>query len=149
MSYSQTEIQNKKDSVIFDVNNFPVFKFIRSSDTLSIKYYIVKETDINTNIQFKSGYSDLSKFCDSLYFATVNKPEVELNAMALYTILFDKKLAIEEIKIIKRLGYSNRGIYNYDSLVVDILKSSEKYWIKIAPYTDNDWYFYSGMFRLR
>lgn len=149
MSYGQSEIHNKKDSVVIDVNNSPVFRFIHSSDTLSIKYYIVKEVDVNTNIQFKFGYSDLSKFCDSLYFATVNKPEVELNAKALYTILFDEKLAIKEIKIIKRLGYTNSGAYDYDSLVVDILKCSEKYWIKIAPQAHNNWYFYSGIFRLR
>lgn len=65
------------------------------------------------------------------------------------SILFDKKLAIKEIKIIKRLGYSNIDAYDYDRLVVDILKSSEKYRRKTTPSVDNDWYFYSGIFPIR
>ena len=36
--------------------------------------------------------------------------------LVLYTILFDRKLKIREIKIVKRAGYNNSK-YNYDKLI--------------------------------
>ena len=70
----------------------------------------------------------------------------ELNARALFTILFDQDLRIKEIKILKRLAYNNLT-YNYDGLIKRILLSTEGRWIK----NDNKskWYFYFGYFDLR
>jgi hypothetical protein len=136
-----------KEIIYYDVDSIPVFG-IYDLDNANINYYI--QTKVSPNIQFKGGYKSLSSFCDSLYFSREDYNYDELNARALYSILFDKSLKIKEVRIIKRLAYDNQK-YNYDDLIKKILFSTEDRWIKKEQDNQNNcnWYFYLGYFNLR
>lgn len=70
--------------------------------------------EVSTEISYIGGNESLRKYQDSLYWENYNGDEQ--NASCLYTILFDRKLKIREIKIVKRAGYNNSK-YNYDKLI--------------------------------
>lgn len=138
---------NQGSDIYFDVDNFPVFKFDSLNDKSLISYYLLKEEKVSVNIHFKGGYEALSTFCDSLYFHRKDYNHEELNAQALYAILFDKNLHIKEVRIIKRIAYNNLK-YAYDDLIKRILYLTEERWSKTTD-EDSNWYFYLGHFNLR
>jgi len=144
--YSQKKTYKLKSEIFCDVDSFPVFRFDTLDNKEVIKYYLIKEELVSVNIQFAGGYDALTNFCDSLYYNRKDYNYDELNARALFTILFDQDLRIKEIKILKRMAYNNLK-YNYDGLIKKILLSTEGQWIK----NDNKskWYFYFGYFDLR
>ena len=86
------------------------------------------------------------QYQDSLYWENYNGDEQ--NASCLYTILFDRKLKIREIKIVKRAGYNNSK-YNYDKLIKKILLSTEGSWQKTNNALSEEWYFIFGRFLIR
>lgn len=72
----------------------------------------------------------------------------ELNALAMFTILFDENLKIKDVRILKRIAYNNNK-YDYDSLVKRILWSTEGRWEKEGENSQCKWYLYLGYFKLR
>jgi len=136
---------SNKEIIYYDLDSIPVFGIYDLDNANIINYYI--QTKVSPNIQFEGGYDSLSSFCDSLYFNREDYNYDELNARALYSILFDKNLKIKEVRIIKRFAYDNQK-YNYDDLIRQILFSTEDKWVKKGQ--DNyNWYFYLGFFNLR
>ena len=110
-------------------------------------YYFRKRLrEVSTEISYIGGNESLRKYQDSLYWENYNGDEQ--NASCLYTILFDRKLKIREIKIVKRAGYINSK-YNYDKLIKKILLSTEGSWQKTNNALSEEWYFIFGRFLLR
>lgn len=140
--------QINNNNIRFDVDHFPVFRFDTLETSLNISYYIITEKKAICNVQFNGGFEALNAFCDSLYFNRSNSNQDELNAMAEYIILFDKKLRIKDIRILKRLAYDNSK-YNYDKLIINILLATKGKWVKKDNKISTDLYFYLGRFRVR
>lgn len=144
--YSQNIGEIKKDTTIFDVSKFPVFKLDSMKNGAKVTYFTFDKVDASTKVQFVGGYESLSQFCDSLYFEKIDVNLIGLNAKALYTILLDKELKIKDVRIIKRIGYDNKN-FNFDDIVIDVLKDTEFNWMKLN--NDSDYFFYTGLFNLR
>ena len=109
-------------TIFFDTEtNLPVFELIldtaRSSKMYTSYYFRKRLREVSTEISYIGGNESLRKYQDSLYWENYNGDEQ--NASCLYTILFDRKLKIREIKIVKRAGYNNSK-YNYDKLIKKI-----------------------------
>ena len=145
--YCQNNIEATKGKVYYDVDSLPIFRLDSIDNELIVNYYILVKEKVSRDIQFIGGYESLSIFCDSLYFNRKDYNHEELNARALYTILFDQNFNIKEVRIIKRFAYNNLK-YNYDDLVKKILFSTEGKWIKTNE-DNSKWYFYLGFFNLR
>ncbi len=136
---------NNKDMVYFDADSIPVLGISDPKDAASVRYFI--QTKVSFNVQFKGGYDSLSAFCDSMYHTRKDYDYEELNARAIYTILFDKDLKIEEIRIIRRIGFDNKK-YNYDNLIKKILLSTKGKWIKTKE-DNSEWSIYMNFFNVR
>ncbi len=152
--YSSDTSPYKKEitsSTFFEVETFlPVFKSTldtAKSPKLEIFYYFGKEFQkVSTDISYTDGNESLRKYQDSLYWANYNGDEI--NGSCLYTILFDEKLKIQEIRIVKRGGYNNSK-FDYDGLIKKILLSTEGKWKKTKDTHSENWYFTMGRFRVR
>lgn len=152
--YSSDTTPYKKEitsSTFFEVETFlPVFKSTldtAKSSKLEIFYYFGKEFQkVSTDISYTDGNESLRKYQDSLYWANYNGDEV--NGSCLYTILFDDKLKIWEIRIIKRGGYDNSK-FDYDGLIKKILLSTEGKWQRDEKQPSENWYFTMGRFMVR
>ncbi len=120
------------------------------SDEPNLYYYFGKKAKkVAWDIRFVGGYQALTSYFDSLYFHREDYNWDELNALFYYTILFDKKLKIKEVKIIKRLAYDNSK-YDYDSLIKRILFSTEGQWEKGAKINHHEkWYLHFGLLKLK
>ena len=140
--------QKNYKNVQFDVHGLPAYKIDSLKEDRSVIYYTKNGRKLNasTALHYKGGYKILSAYCDSAYFNREDNDQNELNASALYCILFDKKLKIREIRIIKRRGYSNIR-YSYDNLIKKILLGTEGNWEKIN--NDSMFYFFLGYFNVR
>lgn len=130
-------------TIFFDTEtNLPVFELIldtaRSSKMYTSYYFRKRLREVSTEISYIGGNESLRKYQDSLYWENYNGDEQ--NASCLYTILFDRKLKIREIKIVKRAGYNNSK-YNYDKLIKKILLSTEGSWQKTNNALSEEWYF--------
>ena len=101
---------------------------------------------MSTDVSYTGGNESLRKYQDSLYWANYNGDEI--NGSCLYTILFDEKLKIQEIRIVKRGGYNNSK-FDYDGLIKKILLSTEGKWKKTKDTHSENWYFTMGRFRVR
>lgn len=140
-----------KKTIFFDTEtNLPVFEWtldtVRSSKPYTF-YYLGKQLrEVSTEISYIGGYESLRNYQDSLYWKNYNGDEQ--NATCLYTILFDKKLKIRDVKIVKRVGYNNSK-YNYDKLIKKILLSTEGSWQKTNNISSEEWYFVLGRFFVR
>ena len=135
-------------TIFFDTEtNLPVFELIldtaRSSKMYTSYYFRKRLREVSTEISYIGGNESLRKYQDSLYWENYNGDEQ--NASCLYTILFDRKLKIREIKIVKRAGYNNSK-YNYDKLIKKILLSTEGSWQKTNNALSEEWYFIFGRF---
>ena len=124
-------------TIFFDTEtNLPVFELIldtaRSSKMYTSYYFRKRLREVSTEISYIGG----------------NYNGDEQNASCLYTILFDRKLKIREIKIVKRAGYNNSK-YNYDKLIKKILLSTEGSWQKTNNALSEEWYFIFGRFLIR
>jgi hypothetical protein len=137
-----------ENNIFYDIDNLPAFSIDSVNNNTTINYYFITKEIVNTEIQYRGGYMAFSNYCDSLYFNRDDYNFEELNAQALYSILFDKNLKIKEIRIIKRIGYDNSK-YNYDDLIKRILLSTEGKWIKDPNNENNKYYFKSGLFKVR
>ena len=138
-------------TIFFDTEtNLPVFELIldtaRSSKMYTSYYFRKRLREVSTEISYIGGNESLRKYQDSLYWENYNGDEQ--NASCLYTILFDRKLKIREIKIVKRAGYNNSK-YNYDKLIKKILLSTEGSWQKTNNALSEEWYFIFGRFLIR
>lgn len=138
-------------TIFFDTEtNLPVFELIldtaRSSKMYTSCYFRKRLREVSTEISYIGGNESLRKYQDSLYWENYNGDEQ--NASCLYTILFDRKLKIREIKIVKRAGYNNSK-YNYDKLIKKILLSTEGSWQKTNNALSEEWYFIFGRFLIR
>lgn len=140
--------QKKYKNVQFDVQGLPAYKIDSLKEDRSVIYYAKNGRKLNASIalHYRGGYKTLSAYCDSAYFNRADNDQNELNASALYCILFDEKLKIREIRIIKRRGYSNIR-YSYDNLIKKILLGTEGNWEKIK--NDSMFYFFLGYFNVR
>ena len=76
----------------------------RSSKMYTSYYFRKRLREVSTEISYIGGNESLRKYQDSLYWENYNGDEQ--NASCLYTILFDRKLKIREIKISEK----GRGI---------------------------------------
>lgn len=141
------QCNQEKSHIYYDVDSFPTLQIDSCNDKEIVSYYITVKENVSKDIQFKGGYKSLSAFCDSLYYNREDYNYDELNARALYVILFDQFLKIKEVRILKRLAYNNLK-YNYDDLIKKILFSTEGHWVKTNDNKSN-WYFYLGYFNLR
>lgn len=138
-------------TIFFDTEtNLPVFELIldtaRSSKMYTSYYFRKRLREVSTEISYIGGNESLRKYQDSLYWENYNGDEQ--NASCLYTILFDRKLKIREIKIVKRAGYNNSK-YNYDKLIKKILLSTEGSWQKTNNALSEEWYFIFGRFLIK
>ena len=138
-------------TIFFDTEtNLPVFELIldtaRSSKMYTSYYFRKRLREVSTEISYIGGNESLRKYQDSLYWENYNGDEQ--NASCLYTILFDRKLKIREIKIVKRAGYNNSK-YNYDKLIKKILLSTEGSRQKTNNALSEEWYFIFGRFLIR
>lgn len=148
--------QNRYDvnsKIYYNVeDSMPVFRVdtVSQSGRPKIYYYFGKITEkVSSDIRFVGGYRALTNYFDSLYFNREDYNEDELNALFYYTILFNKKLEIKEIKIIQREGYDNLK-YDYDSLIKKILFSTEGQWEKSVNVNDQQrWYLKVGLLKLK
>lgn len=148
--------QNRNDvnsKIYYNVeDSMPVFRVdtVSQSGRPKIYYYFGKITEkVSSDIRFVGGYRALTNYFDSLYFNREDYNEDELNALFYYTILFNKKLEIKEIKIIQREGYDNLK-YDYDSLIKKILFSTEGQWEKSVNVNDQQrWYLKVGLLKLK
>lgn len=141
------QLQQRKSNIYYDVDSLPALKIDSCNDEEIVNYYTTTTKRVSKDIQFKGGYKSLSAFCDSLYYSNESYSHDELNARALYVILFNQHLRIKEVRILKRLAYDNSK-RDYDDLIKKILFATEDHWIK-ANDSENDWYFYLGYFNLR
>ncbi|WP_455586781.1 hypothetical protein [Bacteroides sp.] len=145
---------SSKSDTIYDVNGLPVLGDI-NVDTINNRvethyFCMVKDTIVEKiagGVKYIGGYDKLSSYCDSLYYSWKEGYD-ELNASAYFTILFDRKKRIKEVRILKRLAYNNLK-YDYDNLIKRILYSTENKWVKGDYDKEYDCYFYSGRFSLR
>ncbi|RHE94662.1 hypothetical protein DW712_02670 [Bacteroides intestinalis] len=152
--YSSDTSPYKKEvqsSTFFEVETFlPVCKSIldtTKSSKHAVFYYIKKEFQkVSTDVSYVGGNESLREYQDSLYWANYNGDEV--NGSCLYTILFDDKLKIREIRIIKRDGYDNSK-FDYDGLIKKILLSTEGKWQRDEKLPSENWYFTMGRFMVR
>ncbi|GAB6870438.1 hypothetical protein [Bacteroides rodentium] len=138
-------------TIFFEVEtNLPVFEWTldtaRSSESYTSYYFREQLREVSTDISYIGGYESLKNYQDSLYWKYYKGDEQ--NASCLYTILFDKKLKIREIRIVKRAGYNNSK-YNYDKLIKKILLSTEGNWQKTNNTSSEEWYFTFGRFFVR
>lgn len=148
--------QNKNDigsKVYFNVeDSMPVLRVDTAfqEGKPSIYYYFGKKIEkVSSDVRFIGGYQALSCYFDSLYFNREDYDENELNALFYYTILFNEKLEIKEVKIIQREGYNNLK-YDYDSLIKRILFSTEGQWEKsIKANSHEKWYLKFGLLKLK
>lgn len=159
IQYEEDVFDGRKmcNSTIYcDVENLsPVFKVV--TDTFTVEptkvnyYYYFKNSPKEVSflkLDYEGGFQALTQYFDSVYYSKIDPNWNELNAVFHYTILFDKKLKIKEIKIIRRGGYNNRK-YNYDKLIKSILLSTEGKWKKSNPNDKSKWYLDLGILRLK
>ena len=140
-----------ESTIFFEVETFlPVFKLtldtVKSSKSYTSYYFRKEFKEVSTDISYVNGNESLMNYQDSLYWT--NYKGNEMNASCLYTILFDRKLKIKEIKIVERRGYNNSK-YNYDKLIKRILLSTEGKWQKTNNAHSEKWYFRMGRFFIR
>lgn len=146
--YSQREKISTFEEKYYDVDSLLVFRVDSIDGDLSITYYRESvEEEASLHLQFKGGYESFLAYCDSSYYHRADYNYDELNALAMFSILFDKNLKIKDVRILKRIAYVNVK-YNYDALVKRILLSTEGKWIKTGD-DDCEWYFCLGHFKLR
>lgn len=147
-SFCFSKVESNDEEIVYDANSLPVFKL--DNNETSVSYYLLEIKDVSTDISYIGGYNALSTFCDSIYYEWMDSLYVELNAKALYTILFNSNMKIVEIRIVKRVAYNN-NMFNYDELIKNILRKSEGNWKKgnFISAKGNEWFFYSGFFNLR
>ncbi|MCP9610823.1 hypothetical protein [Coprobacter tertius] len=146
--------QNKTDKIkskyYYDVDSILTLRCDSIGNDLNVYFYTKSKQKYNVCMDFNynGGYKALSAYCDSVYFNREDYNYDELNATALYSILFDKNLKIKDIRILKRNAYNNSK-YNYDLLIKKILYSTESRWSKYDKDNNCKWYFYLGVFDVR
>ncbi|MCP9610824.1 hypothetical protein [Coprobacter tertius] len=148
-SHSQNKTDSIENSIMYDVvEGFPVIKSEEIQDTVYFKYFIPPSwQDVCINL-FKGGYEAFTAYCDSIYYNRDDYNYDELNASAIFVILFDENLEIKDVRILKRIAYNNNK-YDYDALVKRILWSTEGKWVKKDENDHCKWYFHLGYFKLR
>ena len=153
--YGQSKIVN--ESVIYSSDTSPYKKEVQSSTFFEVETFLpVCKSILDTTksskhavfyyISYVGGNESLREYQDSLYWANYNGDEV--NGSCLYTILFNDKLKIREIRIIKRGGYDNSK-FDYDGLIKKILLSTEGKWQRDEKLPSENWYFTIGRFMVR
>ena len=147
-SHGQNKEDSIKTSIRYDVEGFPVIKFVETGDSTLVKYFIPPSWQDVCLSHFKGGYKAFRAYCDSMYFNREDYNYDELNASAMITVLLDEKLKIKDIRIIKRIAYNNNK-YDYDALVKRTLWSTEGKWVKKDENDQCKWYLYLGYFKLR
>jgi len=140
--------QNTLVKTIFDVDSIPALNtYPRSGQPDSIVYikYDGKRIRVNFDIKFVGGWESLNAFCDSLYYNRKDYNNQEIDAYYIYSVLFDEKLHIQEIRIYK--GVQNlKGTYNYNGLVKKILNQTAGKW-KLNDTKTKNWFLYFGSHR--
>ena len=148
-SFSQDKVDSIRTTIMCDVEGLPVVRFDETKDTMYVKYSISSSwQDVCNTFHYKGGYGSLTAYCDSMYYNREDYNYDELNALAMFTILFDENLKIKDVRILKRIAYNNNK-YDYDSLVKRILWSTEGRWEKEGENSQCKWYLYLGHFKLR
>ncbi len=148
--YVNGQGQNISKDSLFDVDGVILLELhSRKGQSDSIVYFNNKKETINvsSDVDYIGGWKLLNIYFDSLYFNRKDYNYIELNAFVRYCILFDSKLRIKEIRIIKRIGYDCTS-YNYDELIKNILKKTEGKWRKTKKQS-NKWYLFLSQIRLR
>lgn len=149
LSYGQNKPDSICSSVRYDVEGLPVVRFDETQDTMYVKYFISSSwQDVCNTFHYKGGYVALTAYCDSMYYNREDYNYDELNALAMFTVLFDENLKIKDVRILKRIAYTNNK-YDYDALVKRILWSTEGRWEKENINDPCKWYLYLGHFKLR
>ena len=149
LSYGQNQTDSIRSSTLrYDVDSLLVLRIDLTQDTIYVKYFIPPLWQDACITRFKGGYKAFTVYCDSMYFNREDYNYDELNASALYTILFDENFKIKDVRILTRLAYDNSK-YDYDALVKRILWSSEGKWEKLNKNDHCKWYFGMGYFKLR
>lgn len=138
-------------TTFFEVGTFlPVIKMVSdtaSHEKMSCYYYLKnKPVKVSMDISYIGGIKAMRKYQDSLYWKYYNGDEI--NCTCLYTILFNDKLKIKEVKIVRRGGYNNSK-FDFDSLIKKILLSTDGNWQKENSNSTEKWYFTLGRFWLR
>lgn len=131
-------------------DNTPVFKLFKDKqDSLRVEYYLSQDSSkiLDTDIQFNYGTKGLFQYFDSLYFKSFTEENYrEVNRWESYSILFDDKLRIKDIRIIARPGQKEYDA-SYDALIKRILLSTEGMWHKTN--VSNNWSFYLGLVHIK
>ena len=135
--YGQSKIVN--ESVIYSSDTSPYKKEVQSSTFFEVETFLpVCKSILDTT---KSSNHAVFYYTKK-EFQNYNGDEV--NGSCLYTILFDDKLKIREIRIIKRDGYDNSK-FDYDGLIKKILLSTEGKWQRDEKLPSENWYFTMGV----
>jgi hypothetical protein len=98
-------------------------------------YINVKGSRIHVykNIEFKRGSTFLKTFCDSIYFKNYFQNH-EINTTFFYIVLFDNKLKIHKVRILRRPSYENTDFETsnkmYFEIIEDILLKTNGKWEK-------------------
>lgn len=151
--FSDTSTFKKEISstTLFEVETLaPVLKIVSDTASSSTKeyHYYLRDKQINVcgDISYIGGINAIRAYQDSLYWK--HYVGDEMNCTCLYTILFDEKLKIKDVRIIRRSGYDNSG-FDFDSLIKKILISTEGKWQTDDNARAGMWYFTLGRFWLR
>lgn len=148
-SYGQDNTDSTKTTIMCDVEGLPVVRFDETKDTMYVKYFISSSwQDVCNTFHYQGGYHSLTAYCDNMYYNREDYNYDELNALAMFTILFDENLKIKDVRILKRIAYNNNK-YDYDRLVKRILWSTEGKWEKESENDHCKWYLHLGYFKLR
>lgn len=140
--YAQTFYDAEDGSAIFslyrDARKEPRIKYYGWGDSIKIDF----------DIRPKEGIESLNSFLDSLYYAHFTERTYrEVNLHEFYTILFDDKLCIRDVRII----HPPRKLFDYEKayfrLAKKILSGTGGKWIKQVP--NGHWGFYTGCFHMK
>lgn len=143
--------QSNTNYIMLDVDSLPVLSYkgnqLLHSDTIIFIKADKSEVSVDMNIQFKKGLETYHALCDSNYFRILGDDFQELNATAYYIILFDDNYQISEVRIYKRLGYSN---LKYDNIVKEVILQTNGNWGQRESKSDKrKWHVFIGRFKLR
>lgn len=90
-------------------------------------------------VEFKGGSDSLSNYLLGKYVNHRDYNYEEFNIGEDFIVLLNKRLEVEEVRILYRRGYDNKRFY-YDSIFVDEIKNTEGLWEKCVE--DKEWYIY-------
>lgn len=121
---------------IVDINGLVIIENVNG------EVFYVKENGerirvYSKTIEFNGGKDSLSAYLGKKY---INHPDynyTDYNMLETFFVLFDEKLNIVEVRIMKRPH--NEKFY-YDSIFIDALKSTKGMWYKIVE--NKEWYYY-------